>query len=126
MDGLGTDLPTIKRLCRDDMEAVDLVDRVTARPHGGDHSKFDNSKLARTAATGTTRDYALRRLRKDRPDLHERVIAGELTPHAAVSLPSGVRTYALHKSGRESIYVQNVDSTKRTVTRNGTTYPMPL
>ncbi len=70
MDGLGTDLATIKRLCQDDMVAVDLIDRVTARPHGGDHSKFDSSKLARTAATGTTRDYALRRLRKYRPDLH--------------------------------------------------------
>ena len=34
--------------------------------------------------TGTSRAAALRRLRKDRPDIHARVLAGELTPHAGM------------------------------------------
>jgi len=33
---------------------------------------------------GNSRDAALRRLRKDRSDLHEQVIAGEMTPHGAM------------------------------------------
>jgi len=36
------------------------------------------------AIQGTSRTYALRRLRKDRPDLHERVINGVMTPHGAM------------------------------------------
>lgn len=34
--------------------------------------------------SGTSRQRALRRLREQRPDLHDRVVAGELTPHAAM------------------------------------------
>ena len=34
--------------------------------------------------TGTSKDAALRRLRKDRADLHEKVIAGEISAHAAI------------------------------------------
>jgi hypothetical protein len=33
---------------------------------------------------GTSRAYALRRLRKDRPDIHARVLAGELSPHGGM------------------------------------------
>lgn len=36
------------------------------------------------APTGTSTEAALRRLRKDRPDLHQRVINGELSAHAAM------------------------------------------
>jgi hypothetical protein len=34
--------------------------------------------------TGTSRATALRRLRKDRPDIHARVLKGELSAHAAM------------------------------------------
>lgn len=36
-----------------------------------------------TRPTGTSVDSALRRLRSQRTDLHTRVLAGELSPHAA-------------------------------------------
>ncbi len=62
---------------------MDLIDQVTVAPHGGDHSKNNNVNLASDKPVGNERQYALRRLRKDRPDLHERVLAGELSPHAA-------------------------------------------
>lgn len=39
---------------------------------------------------GNSREGALRRLQKDRPDLHERVIAGELSAHAA-AIEAGFR-----------------------------------
>ena len=52
------------------------------RKHGGDHtsaeSKFDIVKLA---PTGNARQHALRKLRKDRPDLHAQVLAKKLSPH---------------------------------------------
>jgi hypothetical protein len=52
------------------------------QPHGGDRSKVSNNDDARNLAKpkvprGETVDYALRRLRKDRPDIHARVLAGE-------------------------------------------------
>ena len=74
MDGLGTDLPTIKRLCRDDMEAVDFVDRVTVGPSHRPVSRYIVTTSLPAAQRGNRADAALRRLRKDRPDLHERVM----------------------------------------------------
>ena len=46
-----------------------------------------NSSDKKNVATISGRrgaDYALARLRKDRPDIHARVMAGELTPHAGM------------------------------------------
>lgn len=65
----------------DDPEAVDLLDRALQNPPSA-HIAFDN--VQGTAPTGTSADAALRRLRKDRPDLHARVLARELSPHAAM------------------------------------------
>jgi hypothetical protein len=49
-----------------------LVDRALQRPHGGDRKsediKIDNVQI--DAPTGNTQTAALRRPRKDRPDLH--------------------------------------------------------
>lgn len=49
---------------------------------------------------GTSKDRALRKLRTDAPELHEKVLAGELTPHAAM-VQAGFRhrtfTDELHK-----------------------------
>lgn len=53
---------------------------------------------------GTSRRAALRRLRKDRPDLHEKVAAGELSAHAAM-IQAGFRsrTISVPASRPESI-----------------------
>lgn len=86
-EGLGTKLETVKRLCRDDAEALNAVDMAlqdTARP-GERTDLFNNRKeVAEAAPVGTTKQAAIRRLRKDRPDLHARVLAGEVSPHAAM------------------------------------------
>jgi hypothetical protein len=42
----------------------------------------DNINDVATSPDGTSREAALRKLRKDRPDLHTRVLNEELTPHA--------------------------------------------
>jgi hypothetical protein len=73
---LGADLALIRRIVGDDPVALDLLDRALQNPvgnptfgsHGADaiHCNIRNSD---EAPSGTTSDYALRRLRKDRPDI---------------------------------------------------------
>jgi hypothetical protein len=86
--GLGTSTDLIRRLVGGDPKAVDLLDRALQRPDGGDHrsdeykATVDNVNGVRP--TGNSEAAALRRLRKDRPDLHARVIKGEMKAHAAM------------------------------------------
>lgn len=89
-DGVGTDVRTILRLCSGDVEAVELIDQVTQKGRGvhrGNqytNGNDDNVQVSKPGPTGNDKRTALRRLRKDRPDLHARVLAGELTPHGAM------------------------------------------
>jgi hypothetical protein len=68
-------------------DVLDLIDQEVKGKHGGDHGNQhtggkDNNVILATNPTGNERSYALRRLRKDRPDLHKKVIAFEMSPHA--------------------------------------------
>lgn len=100
--GLGTTIERLRFVCRDDAEALDLMDRALQRPAGGDNNphgcKGKPEPSGRINVTigdidsaetpprprGNGREAALRRLRKSRPDLHAQVIAGEKTAHAAM------------------------------------------
>jgi hypothetical protein len=90
LEGLGSDIRQLKHLCRDDPGALDAIDRATVGGHGGDRKseqiKSNNVTLeeALKPQTGNANTYALRKLRKDRPDLHKQVLAEEKTPHAAM------------------------------------------
>lgn len=81
------------------MRAADEEDREKQRPAGRpktvDSSEIDIHNFSPRAVhpaaenglvrpAGTSADAALRRLRKDRPDLHARVLDGELSAHAAM------------------------------------------
>jgi hypothetical protein len=118
LEGLGTDIKMLRRICQDDMEALSMLDEVSQRGPGaneGDvrnpagrnqHTEQDErinrnnvtfnpqrdytAENERRGAVGNSREAALRRLRKDRPDLHEQVLSGELTPHEAM-LEAGFR-----------------------------------
>jgi hypothetical protein len=57
----------------DDPRALDAIDRAMKR-HDGRPTTVDNINGS-LMPTGTSRDAALRRLRKDRPDLHAMVLA---------------------------------------------------
>ncbi len=57
----------------------------------------DTEKVTRPE--GNTAAKALRRLRKERPDLHARVLAEELSPHAAMH-EAGFRRRTLTVSDR--------------------------
>ena len=87
--GLGTSVALIRRIVAPDKEALDLLDRALQRRHGGDRKsedseiKIDNINFD-PVPDGTSESNALRRLRKDRPDLHERVVNGEMKANSAM------------------------------------------
>jgi hypothetical protein len=114
-DGLGTDVRTLKNLCGDDTEALDALDRATTGKHGGDHtskeSKSNNVKLAK-APEGTSNTYALRKLRKDRPDLHQQILDGEKSAHAAM-IEAGFRKKSI------SVNLYDASSAARTLKAAG-------
>lgn len=110
LSGLGAEsVEQIKRLVGDDRGLRDLIDRAVQSPNGA-HHPIANSNRSRTP-NGTTADAALRRLRKDAPELHAQVIAGDLSPHAAM-LAAGFR----HKT--ISIRIDNPQSIAATLHRH--------
>jgi len=92
LEGLGSSVRQLKHLCQDDKEALDWIDKATVGKPGGDRRSQEyktnvnniNNDSPRKSPVGTSAAAAIRKLRKDRPDLHERVIAGEISPHAAM------------------------------------------
>jgi len=85
LEGLGSDVRQLKHLCQDDTAALDAIDQATTGRQGERTDLHDNIREVKDETSyGTSNTYALRKLRKDRPDLHERVLADEMTPHAAM------------------------------------------
>jgi hypothetical protein len=68
---------------------TDTKDRENQRPAGRPkqenvyNNENDVNSLERPS--GNSPEYAIRRLRKDRSDIHARVLAGEMSPHALMS-----------------------------------------
>jgi hypothetical protein len=104
-DGLGMAVPDAeaiiaekndKRLIAD----VEAEDKANLRPVGKhiDPDLYNNNADIQVtrAPTGTSRAAALRRLRKNRPDIHARVLAGELSPHAGMR-EAGFRKRSIRK-----------------------------
>jgi hypothetical protein len=89
-EGLGADVRTLKNLCRDNAEALQAITAETTGDKGGDRRSQDfkdhNIIFEKAAEQGTSVGYAHRRLAKAAPALHQRVLAGELSPHAAMVL----------------------------------------
>ena len=84
LEGLGADLPTLKRLCADNPAARNALDEVLKNePYAKVNQDVDVNNV-NVRPVGNSADYALRKLRADAPKVHTRVIAGELTPHAGM------------------------------------------
>ena len=87
-EGLGTDLRTVRKLCNEDVETLDLLEQVKLkRFHGGDR-KSDSFKNGNTnferPEVKNTKSYGLKRLRTQRPDLHKLAIEGKLSVNQAM------------------------------------------
>lgn len=80
--GLGASADLMKRLVASDPEATDLLDQALQNTTGRPVESVDVINTSRP--TGTSRSAALRRLRKDKPELHADVVAGRLSAHAAM------------------------------------------
>ena len=99
--GLGSTLETIRKLLVDDVEAVDLLDQAVQNSPGrpGTADNITGSKRS-----GTSKEQALRRLRKNAPELHAQVLAGGLSPHAAM-VAAGFRpkTFTVRADSPEAV-----------------------
>jgi len=79
--GLGSSIKQVLALCVDDADAVNAIDAATQRNSG--RPKIDNN-VQDKAPVGNANRAALRRLRKDRPDLHAEVLAERISAHGAM------------------------------------------
>lgn len=109
-EGLGTDIETLWRLCGKDTEAQAMIDKMTKREPGEwipnpngiggkSHKIIDSVDIVHDnnipyRPTGNTRQAGLRRIAKDRPDLHSRILASEISVNAAM-VEAGFRPKAL-------------------------------
>lgn len=107
--GLGTTIKFLKDLCRSNTLALNAIERATERGPGGDKRSesyrktiVDNIHVGRP--DGTSKSAALRRLRKERPDLHAQVLANELSAHgAAVKAGFRPKTFTVRADDPEKI-----------------------
>lgn len=82
--GLGTNVETLERLCRDDAEALTLLRQVTTRPVGANqYTEGSDNVTILNSDRGNARAYTLDRLSRERPDLYQQVVDKELTANAA-------------------------------------------
>jgi hypothetical protein len=66
-------------------QQADADDRANQRPSGRpSETVYNNDERTQLRPAGNSQAAALRRLRKYRLDIHARVLAGELTPHAGM------------------------------------------
>lgn len=101
LQGLGADIDLVRRIVRDDKAALDLLDRAVQNPVGRPSETLDN---VQDFPSGNSEAAALRRLRKDAPELHARVLADELSAHAAM-VQAGYRpkTFTVRATDPDSI-----------------------
>jgi hypothetical protein len=88
--GLETPYDDLVYFCRKDSECVRALEenRGGLGSHGGAREQDGNRTLQ--SSRGTTSDYTKRRLKRDRPDLYEKVISGDMTANAA-AIEAGFR-----------------------------------
>lgn len=88
LKGLGATVDLVRRIVADDVELLDLFDQALGRKPRtdkitvNDDNVHDSADLERPS--GNSESAALRRLRKDRPDLHAEVLAERISAHAAM------------------------------------------
>jgi hypothetical protein len=86
LGGLGATVDLVQRVVANDPATVDLLDLALKQTPGGDKRSNEYATTRNNVPSGpagNSQAKALRRLRKDRPDLHAQVLGGELSAHAA-------------------------------------------
>jgi hypothetical protein len=81
--GLGSTIEHIANFIKGNKEAEDLLGLVIQNPVGRPKTVYNIHSL-QARPSGTSGDRALRMLREKKPELHQRVLSGELSRHAAM------------------------------------------
>jgi hypothetical protein len=82
--GLWTTMDLVRRLIAHDPETVDLLD-IALGSHQGERTDIvSNRNDVESRPVGTTKERSIRHLREKAPEIHARVLAGELSPHAGM------------------------------------------
>lgn len=102
---------TFDRMLREELglpekEIKNLIVKAQLAAHGGDRrsEKFQGDNVTLKPQRGNADTYIRRRLKRDNPDLAERVESGELSPHAA-AIQAGFKpkTFTVRADRAESI-----------------------
>jgi hypothetical protein len=89
--GLGADLAKIEAVCGEDPDALVMLRKAIVQPVGRPVGKRGITDIvSNNDGHGNARSYTLARLQQHRPDLYQRVKAGELTANAA-AIEAGFR-----------------------------------
>lgn len=89
--GFGEDPERVEALLQDDAEALRMFREAITAPHGGNRrDRPHKTDIVRVEHHGSSRAYTLTRLHAQHPALYERVVAGELSAHAA-AIQAGLR-----------------------------------
>ena len=67
-------------------EALELFASAITKEHGGDRKseKIKSDNVTLDPERGNTKSYAMRRLKKDKPNIYKRVVVGEISAHAGM------------------------------------------
>lgn len=90
LKGIGASRDLLESICHEHLDVLDLLGKAWGRKRRSDRSVIADSddNIINTddhgATRGTSREYALRKLGRDAPELHARVLAGDISPHAAM------------------------------------------
>ncbi|MEU2075455.1 hypothetical protein [Streptomyces sp. NPDC013489] len=110
--GLGATVELLRTIVAADEVTLDLLDRALQRPshvhRDDDQGDVDNIHIR---PSGTSKEAGLRRLRKDRPDLHADVLAGRLSTHSAM-VKAGFRKRKI------SVPVSSAEDAAQAIKRN--------
>jgi len=88
-EGLGADVKMLKRMCDDDPDALRMLRAATTGEVG--RSKGNTDNISNSSGHGTSKDYTLDRLARERPDLYEDVVQNRKSANAA-AIEAGFRT----------------------------------
>jgi hypothetical protein len=116
--GLGFKYQRLLDLCQHDTDVLDAIDKATQNPTGRPKSVNNINALR---PQGTSKAQALRRLRKDAPAIHAKVLKGELSANAGMieagfrkktatikATPEGVVRYIVsHMTPFERLYIKD-------------------
>jgi hypothetical protein len=86
LKGLGGTIELVRDMVKRDPVALDMLDQVLQGKEGRPPKETVDNINGLERPTGTSEAQALRRLRHHFPDLHRRVLAGEMSAHRAAIL----------------------------------------